>query len=250
MSAIISTDLVLSAAAAITSMLAGVLTQVLAKKRQRERALDTEKIDQIAKAFQAEDARLQALQSEAAGIAGGLSEQQFVRLREELAVRTERSVLAAREPIENLISSYHEQALSQARAQFWFSVVAATIGFAWILYSGSNIQAENFVTVSKILPGVVMDAVAYLFFRQASETRQRATELYDRLRRDKQLTESVSLVSSIDDIRVRSAVKAQIALHMSGLQPSPIDLSNFLSSHEDALPLRHRTVDRESEAGS
>jgi hypothetical protein len=65
--------------------------------------------------------------------------------------------------------------LGQARAQFWFSVVAATIGFAWILYGGAGISPDNLATVSKILPGVVMGSVAFLFFRQASETRQRAT---------------------------------------------------------------------------
>jgi hypothetical protein len=75
----------------------------------------------------------------------------------------------------------------------------------------------------------VMDAVAFLFFRQASETRQRATELYDRLRRDKQMAESATLVGSIEDLRLRGAVKAQLALHMAGLQPNGIDLSSFLS---------------------
>jgi translation elongation factor EF-4 len=130
--------------------------------------------------------------------------------------------------VENLINNYHEQALGQTRAQFWFSVVAATIGFGWILYAGTEIKADNFVTISKVLSGMVMDAVAFLFFRQASKTRQRATELYDRLRRDKQMTESVKLVASIEDVRVRSAVKAQVAFHMAGLQPNPIDLSTFL----------------------
>jgi hypothetical protein len=66
--------------------------------------------------------------------------------------------------------------------------------------------------------------------------------LYDRLRRDKQLSESVSLVSSIEDLRVRSAVKAQIALHMSGLQPTPIDLSHFLSAPGKDDPLRDLTA--------
>ena len=77
-----------------------------------------------------------------------------------------------------------------------------------------------------------------MFFKQASETRQRATELYNRLRKDKQLTESVSLVSSIEDVRVRSGVKAQIALHMSGMQPNAIDLSNFLSAAPE-VPVVH-----------
>jgi hypothetical protein len=135
--------------------------------------------------------------------------------------------------IEKLINNYHEQALGQSKTQFWFSVGAATIGFIWILVYGASIQPENWVTASKILPGIVMDSVAFLFFRQASDTRQRATELYDRLRKDKQSTESISLVSSIEDIKVRSAVKAQIALHMSGLTPSPIDLKSFLSGESN-----------------
>lgn len=81
-----------------------------------------------------------------------------------------------------------------------------------------------------------MDAVAFLFFRQAKETRQRATELYDKLRLDKKIAESATLVASIEDTRLRSAVKAQLALHMSGLEPNPIDLSAFLSCQDDASP--------------
>jgi hypothetical protein len=132
--------------------------------------------------------------------------------------------------IEALISGYHEQALNQSSTQFWFSVTAATIGFGWILYTGLDIRTDDLATVFRTVPGVIMDAVAFLFFKQASETRQRATDLYDRLRRDKQSTDSIMLVESIEDVRVRSAVKAQMALHMSGLEPSPINLTQFLST--------------------
>ena len=132
--------------------------------------------------------------------------------------------------VETLITNYHEQALGQAKAQFWFSVAAATIGFVWILWAGASIDPTRLASVSRTLPGIVMDAVAFLFFRQASETRQRATELYDRLRRDKQMAESTTLVGSIEDLRLRDRREgAQLALHMAGLQPNAIDLSSFLS---------------------
>ena len=133
-------------------------------------------------------------------------------------------------PVEQLVNNYHEQALNQARVQFWFSVIAATIGFCWILYTGASIQPEKWVTASKTFPGVVMDAVAFLFFKQAAETRQRATELYDRLRGDKKLSEASAIVASIEDARLRGAVKAQLALHMSGLEPKEIDFSAFLTA--------------------
>lgn len=228
-------ELIVSVVAAVGSLLAGLLTQLLASRRRQDRAGTKEEIERLAEVLQSEEAarKAAALQLVIERIPVGLPPDQFSQLVEEIASRlvaVVREVPETRSAVENLINNYHEQALGQAKAQFWFSVVAATIGFAWILYSGANISADNFASVSKILPGVVMDAVAFLFFKQASETRQRATELYDRLRRDKQMAESVPLVSSIEDIKVRSAVKAQIALHMSGLEPKPIDLGSFLSS--------------------
>ena len=42
-----------------------------------------------------------------------------------------------------------------------------------------------------------------------------------------------ALVSSIEDVRLRNAVKAQIALQMSGLQPSPIDPTTFVSGEPE-----------------
>jgi len=132
-------------------------------------------------------------------------------------------------PAHGLVSAYHEQALSQSRVQFWFSVVAAAVGFIWILYSAGEIDVRNPLTATKVLPGTIIDAVAYLFLKQAAETRQRATELYDRLRKDRELSDSVVLVAAIEDPKVRSAVRAQLALHMSGLQPAPIDLTSFIS---------------------
>jgi len=96
-----------------------------------------------------------------------------------------------------------------------------------------GIDPKQFVTISKTLPGLAVDLVAGLFFRQAEETRQRATALYDRLRADNQRSQAVTLVESIKDERVRSAVKAQLSLHMAGLEPSPIDLSAFLSRPTD-----------------
>jgi TRADD-N domain-containing protein len=156
--------------------------------------------------------------------------ERFREIVQTVMFQLDRATDTVSKSVEQLINNYHEQALNQAKVQFWFSVIAATIGFIWILYAGVGIQADKLATVSKTVPGIVMDAVAFLFFKQAAETRQRATELYDRLRRDKQMAESSSLVASIEDVRLRSAVKAQLALHMSGLQPNAIDLGAFLTT--------------------
>jgi hypothetical protein len=132
--------------------------------------------------------------------------------------------------VDNLVSSYHRQALTQAGVQFWFSVAAATIGFAWILYAATS--AIDLMGLVKAVPGIVLDGVAFLFFRQATDTRQRATDLYDRLRRDRQTTESLRLASTIDNERIRTAVQAQIAMHLAGLSAAPIDFAHLLSLGE------------------
>ncbi|MGC4013631.1 MAG: hypothetical protein QM755_03790 [Luteolibacter sp.] len=131
--------------------------------------------------------------------------------------------------IQELVNSYHQQALSQARVQFWFSVAAAAVGFAYILYSASSAIGNDWANIVRILPGVVIDAVAVLFFRQAEQTRQRATELYDRLRKDSQAAMAKELLVSIEDKRIRSIAQAQIALHLSGVTTKDFDVAGFLA---------------------
>ncbi|HEY6873144.1 MAG TPA: hypothetical protein VI298_10505 [Geobacteraceae bacterium] len=242
-------NFIASLIAGIASLLAAVTSQYMAQRWRRDKEKFRKEAETIAEVVGSEEAARKAsvIERVIERIPVGLSQEQFATLLNEIATRIptgQASVAVADSAVENLINNYHEQALSQAKAQFWFSVVAASIGFAWILFAGGDIKPDNFVTVSKTLPGVVMDAVAFLFFKQASETRQRATELYDRLRKDKLVSESVSLVSSIEDIRVRSAVKAQIALQMSGLQPAPIDLSTFLSRDGEESPRKKPEGDK------
>jgi hypothetical protein len=75
-----------------------------------------------------------------------------------------------------------------------------------------------------------MDAVAFPFFRQVTEIRQRATDLYDRLRNDKQIAESIALVASIVPAQQRDADLVQVISEpaKSGFTtvPSPARESN------------------------
>ena len=129
--------------------------------------------------------------------------------------------------IEDLVNGYHQQALNQARVQFWFSVCAATVGFCYILYNTSGDHDSYQELMASAFPGAVIDVVAALFFTQAEKTRKRATELYDRLRSDNRLQIAQSTVEQIEDVRIRSATRATIALHLSGLKPVDVDLNSL-----------------------
>jgi hypothetical protein len=51
------------------------------------------------------------------------------------------------------------------------------------------------------------------------------------LREDDQATQARGLIHSIEDEKVRSLVKAQVALHMVGLKPKELDLPAISSSN-------------------
>jgi hypothetical protein len=218
--------------ATITTFI-GVMIQAffIFKSKKKEEEKSRKQIAEISEALKSEQEvrKVVALEKTVEKIPTGLSKEQLEEIVSKINLNQDALPPSLNlSAVENLINSYHEQALSQAKVQFWFSVVAASVGFFLIVGSWFNIQ-DNFISsLMKTLPGTVMDSVAFLFFRQAAETRQRATDLYDRLRRDKQITESLTLVSSIEDEEIRSVVKAQIALHMAGLQQNPIDLSSLL----------------------
>lgn len=130
--------------------------------------------------------------------------------------------------IKNLVKNYHKQALSQAKIQFWFSIVAATIGFIFILSAASSIETDHFLSILKILPGVIIDVIAALFFQQAERTRQRATEFYDRLRTDSHAAMAQDLLDKIEDTQIRSIAQAQMALHLSGVITKDFDVKTLI----------------------
>jgi hypothetical protein len=217
------------AAAAVA--LTGVLTNFFA---ERQKLLDLEKLKQIQRTIYVKLAEQQSKSVDdiSEKMPQGISPEELdKRISEAVQANVVSIAKNAKESLDfvsELVNGYHQQALSQAKVQFWFSVVAATIGFVYILFAASRTDDGSFAIVLNVLPGVVIDVVAFLFFKQAEQTRERATSLYDRLRQDSQVESAREMVESIDDLQIRSLVKAQIALHMSGLSPKELDLQTGL----------------------
>ena len=140
-----------------------------------------------------------------------LSEVSYSQIKSDDKSSTETSV-------EDLIRSHHEQALTQATIQFWTSLVASIIGFVFIIVMIfiSN-YSQWYEYILKVLPGIIIEAVSYLFFKQSSETRNRASDFLNRLRNDEQISKSIVIADSIDDSALKSQIKAKIALHICGI---------------------------------
>lgn len=228
-----------SAASAMVVVVLGFIASFISERIERQKSLETEKLKEIQRTIYL------ALNEQKAQVSGDLSAQNsgdtsagpasVDELDKKIshtinanAASVTRSAQESLSFVSELVNGYHLQALSQAKIQFWFSVSAATVGFFYILLAAYQTTEGSIAIILNVLPGVVIDAVAFLFFKQAEQTRERATALYDRLRQDNQIEDARELVESIEDLRIRSLVKAQIALHMSGLNPKEIDLQSTL----------------------
>lgn len=132
--------------------------------------------------------------------------------------------------------------------QFWFSVVAASSGFAIIIVAIISTfmqQTAGTQTLLQVIPGIAIEAVAALFFKQATETRERATALYDRLRTDRERASALTLLESIDNATLKDAIKAEIAIHMAGLSQTHL-MPRLLADADLKLRIAAETV---TEAG-
>lgn len=120
--------------------------------------------------------------------------------------------------LNRLLESYHNQALQQASIQFWFSIIASVLGFAFIfviIFFEENKTWYEYVL--KTLPGAIVEIISVLFINQARETRERATNLFKELNYDSKIEKSVEIVDTIDNSDIKSDVKAKIALHIIGI---------------------------------
>lgn len=162
---------------------------------------------------------------EIANLAKGIKE----NLKPDVLKETNETNQLLQTAVAKLIQDYHTQALTQATAQFWFSITAACFGFALILYVAiSPIRSKEQQNILlNTIPGIAIEAVAALFFTQAQETRKRSTELYDRLRLDWEQSVVVELIDKIENLTLRDLVKAHWALHMAGIKTQPIDLGSY-----------------------
>lgn len=110
------------------------------------------------------------------------------------------------------LARYYAQILYQAKVSFWFSLVFASLGFAVIVLAAfrySDQQAGS--SVATFIAGIIMDAVAALFFVQSKSAQTSMGQFFDKLRRDRQHAESRRLCDTLSDESIKDALKLLLA---------------------------------------
>jgi hypothetical protein len=118
----------------------------------------------------------------------------------------------------NQMIAYHANSLAQSKISFWFSIAAATLGFLVIIMGVAFVITGGLGTGSilTVVSGTIIDAVAALFFTQSSQARKSMTEFFDKLRTDRQFNESLRMAESIEELEIKSVLKAQLSLFFAG----------------------------------
>jgi hypothetical protein len=130
-----------------------------------------------------------------------------------------------------LLETYHGLGLLQSRASFWFSLIFASLGFGLIglaVVEAEQLGVSQGSTVVPLVAGVVVDAVAGLFFVQANRARLLMAEFFDRLRADERLRQGLQLVESITDSTLQSRAKMILALSLAAVETTDEQLNALI----------------------
>lgn len=115
------------------------------------------------------------------------------------------------------LTNYYSQILAQSKVSFWFSLIFASLGFATIVVAAFlYTDGAGAATAAQFTAGLIMDAVAGLFFVQSRNAQKSMGEFFDKLRNDRLHMESRNLCDSIEDKSAQDALRIHLALHYAG----------------------------------
>ncbi|MCD6003834.1 hypothetical protein K7H08_03165 [Halomonas sp. IOP_6] len=116
------------------------------------------------------------------------------------------------------LANYYSQILAQSKISFWFSLIFASLGFAVIVVAAFLFQGvETGSTVAQFTAGVIMDAVAGLFFVQSRNAQKSMGDFFDKLRNDRAQAESRAICETIESPEAKDALRVHLALYYAGV---------------------------------
>jgi hypothetical protein len=115
------------------------------------------------------------------------------------------------------LTNYYSQILGQSKVSFWFSLIFASLGFAIIVVAAFlYTDGSGTATVAQFIAGIIMDAIAGLFFVQSHNAQKSMGEFFDKLRNDRLHMESRKLCDTVQDPAAQDALRVHLSLHYSG----------------------------------
>jgi hypothetical protein len=119
------------------------------------------------------------------------------------------------------LSNYYKQTLYQSQISFWVSLIFASIGFALIIVASViHVAGAWDKTVISIVSGVIIDAIAALFFVQSNNAQKAVGTFFEKLRKDKQIHDAIKMSETIENADLKDNLKVKISLSLLGIANS------------------------------
>lgn len=134
-----------------------------------------------------------------------------------------------------LQEAYHSQGLNQARNTYIFSLIFASVGFIYIIFSLSNVDkgvpiSNQSQAIIGLGAGTIIDAVSALFFVQSNKARQLMADFFDRLRTDRKLEEALKLVNETSDNKIKDILIVILSTSFTGSKVNESSLNLIVTS--------------------
>lgn len=165
-------------------------------------------------------------------IEGGVDKSAIERIKAEL--QNQKGIEPIPFEIEQL-ANYYSLTLGQSRISFWFSLIFAAVGFLVIIGAAFLHKDGDLISSSiKITSGLIVDAVAALFFVQSKQAQESMATFFEKLRNDRQYAEARKICDEIENAEIKDKIKMILVLHYSGLNSLPL-VDNLNSSASKAI---------------
>ncbi|MFG1885465.1 hypothetical protein [Micromonospora sp. NPDC049102] len=115
---------------------------------------------------------------------------------------------------------YHSRGLAQSGQSFWFSLIAAAVGFiviiAALVAAALDTNQGLQIPALQVVSGTIIEAVSVLFFVQSNKARELMTSFFDKLREDRKFEESLVIAREMEEGITKQRLHAVLALAFSG----------------------------------
>lgn len=135
---------------------------------------------------------------------------------------------------QSFMSMHQKQAIIHSRVQFYIGLVMSVLGFAFFVYViVLSLESENNVGIAiRIVGSLIFEGISLLFLKESQKLRASSKQYHDDLYQSNNHQEAVKIASSIEDGEIKSAVQAQLALHLMGVSSDNLDVTKIIDSQK------------------
>ncbi|MED1201491.1 hypothetical protein [Heyndrickxia acidicola] len=137
---------------------------------------------------------------------------------------------------QSLMSVHQKQALMHSRVQFYIGIFMSVIGFVFFIYvvfMSINSSNNNLGMGIQVTGSLVFEGISLLFLKESHRLRESSKEYHDNLYESNKHQEAIKIVDSIEDLNIQSAVKAQLSLHLVGVNSDNVDITKIIKSQKE-----------------